>query len=511
MGKAIIIPDLSFSINIGTVNIIESENIDVTSISITDKPTSIINSVQLTASVLPSNATNKAVTWSSSNTSVATVSSSGLVTVVSEGTVTITATSQADNTKYDNVTVTCSLSNIAVTSVTISGSNTALVGDTIQLQVSILPSNATNKGVTWSSSDISIATVSNTGLVTIIAAGTVTITAVSQSDDTKLDDFQIICTSEIPVETIYISGESSGYINDTIQLSTTITPSNATNQAVTWSSSNTSIATVNSTGLVTLLAIGTVTITATSVSDPEINGTKDISIVTQQLYPTDGLILKLNASGKSNSDSDATTWADESGNGNDFTLSGFEMSTIDGWDGNALVFKGDGVGLCRSISTIIQGGFSTNNAITVFCKVTIATNGRRVILDATGAHNGGTVKDNYLVEFNAGWFHITSKETKPTNKCTWSTNDQGVSKLIGVVRQMASTNKMELKNSTYGNTSVTNTFSLLQPSSTARQLQIGLLGNSYGRMDGKIYDIMLYNRELTDNEVSQVVTYLNNK
>ena len=133
MGKVIILNDLLFSTNIGTVTIATNEEIDVTSVTISDKPTSIINSAQLSTTILPSNATNKLVTWSSSNTSVATVSSSGLVTVVSEGTVTITATSQADNTKYDNVTVTCSLSNIAVTSVTISGSNTALVGDTIQL------------------------------------------------------------------------------------------------------------------------------------------------------------------------------------------------------------------------------------------------------------------------------------------------------------------------------------------------------------------------------------------
>ena len=511
MGKVIKIDDLLFSTNIGTITIATNEEIDVTSVTITDKPTSVINSVQLMTSILPSNATNKSVIWSSSNTQVATVDSSGLVTVIAAGTVMITATSQMDNTKSDSVTVTCSLSDIAVTSVTISGLSTAIVEDTVQLQASVLPSNATNKLITWNSSNTSIATVNSNGLTTVLSAGTVTITATSQSDPTKFDEHQIICTSKIPVETITIQGESSGYIADTIQLSTTITPQNATNQTITWSSSNQSIATVSNMGLVTLLSTGTVTITATSVANPEVNGTKDISVLAEQLYPTDGLILKLNASGKSNSDLDATTWSDESGNGNDFILSNFEMSTSDGWDGDSLVFKGTGVGLCRSISTFIQGGFSTNNAITVFCKAMIATNGRRVILDTTGAHEGGNVNDNYLVEFNSGWFNITSKETKPTNKCTWSVNDLGLSKLIGVVRQNSSNNKMELKNSAYGNTSVTNTYSLLQPSTTARHLQLGLLGNSYGRMNGKIYDIMLYNRELSDTEVAQVITYLNNK
>ena len=131
MGKAITINDLIFSTNIGTVNIIGSEVIDVTNISITNKPASIINSVQLTASILPSNATNKAVTWSSSNTSVATVNSSGLVTVVAAGTITITATSQADSSISDSANIICSLSDIAVTSIEVTGLNSGIVGDNI--------------------------------------------------------------------------------------------------------------------------------------------------------------------------------------------------------------------------------------------------------------------------------------------------------------------------------------------------------------------------------------------
>ena len=131
MGKAITINDLTFSTNIGTVNIIGSEVVDVTNISITNKPTSIINSVQLIISVLPSNATNKTATWSSSNTSIATVNSTGLVTVIAAGTVTITATSQADNTKSDSANIICSLSDIAVTSIDVTGLNSGIVGDNI--------------------------------------------------------------------------------------------------------------------------------------------------------------------------------------------------------------------------------------------------------------------------------------------------------------------------------------------------------------------------------------------
>ena len=189
------------------------------------------------------------------------------------------------------------------------------------------------------------------------------------------------------------------------------------------------------------------------------------------------------------------------------------MTTSDGWDGTALVFKGTGTGLCRSISTLINGGFFTNGAITFFCKVMIMTNGRRTILDATGAYDGGSVNDNYSIDFNSGFFTIVSKETRPTNKAIWSTPDLGLSKLIGVVKQNTTTNKIEMHNTSYGEGSNTaeNTYSILQPSSIARHMQIGLLGNTYGRMDGKIYDIMLYDRELTDLEITQVVNYLTTK
>ena len=514
MGKAIIIPDLSFSINIGTVNIIESENIDVTSISITDKPTSITNSVQLIASVLPSNATNKVVIWSSSNTSIANVNSTGLVTVIAAGTVTITATPQADSSISDSANIICSLSDIAVTSIEVTGLNSGIVGDNIQLTASILPSNATNKVVTWSSSSTSIATVNSSGLVTVISAGTVTITATSQADNTKSGSITIQCSlSDINVTSVTVSGSDTASVGGTVQLTASILPSNATNNAVTWFSSNTSVATVDSNGLVTAITAGTVIITATSQADNTKSDSITITITYSQEYPQDGLILKLDATGKQNSDSNATIWEDQSGNGNDFNLTNFEMTTSDGWDGTALVFKGTGTGLCRSISTLINGGFSTNGAITFFCKVMIMTNGRRTVFDATGAYDGGSVNDNYSIDFNYGFFSIISKETRPTNKAVWSTPDLKLSKLIGVVKQNTTTNKIEMHNTSYGEGSNTakNTYSILQPSSTARHMQIGLLGNTYGRMDGKIYDIMLYDRELTDLEITQVVNYLTTK
>ncbi|MDR2041112.1 MAG: Ig-like domain-containing protein, partial [Tannerella sp.] len=139
---------------------------------------------QLTATVLPDNATDKTVPWSSSHPDVATVSETGLVTAVSEGTATITATTQnGERTASCEVTVT--VPTIPVASVTLDITEATLeVGVTQQLTATVFPENATDKTVSWSSSHPDVATVSETGLVTAVSEGTATITATSgeQSD-----------------------------------------------------------------------------------------------------------------------------------------------------------------------------------------------------------------------------------------------------------------------------------------------------------------------------------------
>jgi len=130
------------------------------------------NTSTLTATVSPSNATNKNVTWSTSNSSVATVSSSGVVTAVGKGTANITVT-----TADGGYTATCSVTvNQPVTGVSLNVQSLALnTGDTSTLTATVSPSNANNKNVTWSTSNSSVATVSN-GVVTAVADGIATIT-----------------------------------------------------------------------------------------------------------------------------------------------------------------------------------------------------------------------------------------------------------------------------------------------------------------------------------------------
>ena len=133
---------------------------------------------QLTVTASPQGASNS-VTWSSSDSNVATVSQGGLVTAVGAGTATITATSTVNTAKTATLTVTVTAAQVELQSLTVSpGSLSLTPNKTQQLTVTAKPIGADSR-VTWSSSDESVATVSQTGLVTSVAEGTATITAIS--------------------------------------------------------------------------------------------------------------------------------------------------------------------------------------------------------------------------------------------------------------------------------------------------------------------------------------------
>ena len=133
--------------------------------------------LELTATVAPEDATNKSVTWSSSDDTVATVSATGEVTAVGAGSATITVTT-VDGSFTATCAVTVSAATVAVTGVTVSPKTDSLaVGDAdITLTATVAPADATNKNVTWSSSSDAIATVSDAGVVHAVGAGEATIT-----------------------------------------------------------------------------------------------------------------------------------------------------------------------------------------------------------------------------------------------------------------------------------------------------------------------------------------------
>lgn len=222
-------------------------------------------SSQLIASVLPEKSNNQ-ISWSSTNSRVATVDSNGLVSAVGMGSATIIARTINDITYNVNVLVgnySKELRSILVTTNYISLS----VSNSKQLAVAFTPADASNKNVFWTSSNPSVATVDKYGVVKAISPGSTIIKATSEDGGyTDTATIEVVNYDNI-IEEKSIAFDSSSYtvgIGSTKSLIPIITPSNATFKSVRFESSNPSIATVDENGVVRGLKEGTVSITATT-------------------------------------------------------------------------------------------------------------------------------------------------------------------------------------------------------------------------------------------------------
>ena len=233
-------------------------NIPVTGVTVNNSSVtlSVTQTIQITASIVPSNATNQNVQWTTNNSGVATVTN-GLITAVSVGSAIITVTT-TDGSYTATIAVTVQ---IGVVSVSVSPSSVTLrPNQTTQVTATVLPSNAPNKTVTWSSSNTNVANVNNTGLITSVANGNATVTVRTQSNN-KTAIVSVTVTTLVtgitvsPTTVSLTPGRSQ-------QITATVLPSTASNKTVTWSSSNSSIATVGNHGLITGVRIGTTSVIA---------------------------------------------------------------------------------------------------------------------------------------------------------------------------------------------------------------------------------------------------------
>ena len=232
------------------------------------------------AEVCPSNADCKEVQWHSDNSSVASVNaSSGYICANEVGTAHIYATATDGSGCSDYLTVTVS-NTFPVTSVTLNRSSLSLEeGQRASLSATVYPDNATNKNVNWTSSNNAVATVS-CGVVTAVSKGSAKITATAADDSGCFDCCTVIVTGDIMVTNVSVSPSSKSLtVGATCYLYETVTPSNATNKTVLWSSSNTNVATVNpNSGLVTACGAGAATIYATAQDGSGKRGTCSISV-----------------------------------------------------------------------------------------------------------------------------------------------------------------------------------------------------------------------------------------
>ena len=216
----------------------------------------------ITATVVAASLTDKSVVWSSSNTSIATVDANGKVTGIAQGSATIIAKLNANNSIQAQASVT--VSQAATPSISISNSSLSLVAGTTKTLTATV-SNASNTNVTWSSSNTSIATVNN-GVVTGVASGAATITATAAADSSVKATCAVTVTAapsgsltvtQSPTGTIAVG--ASGY---------TLYVADSSGTAIsrlecTFTSSNSSVATVSAYGTISALANGTATITVT--------------------------------------------------------------------------------------------------------------------------------------------------------------------------------------------------------------------------------------------------------
>jgi hypothetical protein len=181
-----------------------STTVEVTEVKATVSPSNSIvvgGTCVITASVVPENATNKKLTYTSSDSKVAVVTSSGVVTGISSGTAKITVSASNGKNKVIDITV----NSVAVTGVSLDQSSVeTTVAGTVQLKETVLPENATNKSVTWTSKDSTIASVTQDGVVTGVAAGTTKIIVASVDGNLQAECTVTVKNKEVVADGVTI-------------------------------------------------------------------------------------------------------------------------------------------------------------------------------------------------------------------------------------------------------------------------------------------------------------------
>lgn len=295
----------------------ESEGVSsAASLTVMDAPPAAVASVSVAlaaSSVIPGQTTQatatlrdasnnplsgRAVTWTSSNNAVATVNGSGVVTAVAEGTAQITATSES---KSGSATLTVTAAPpVAVASVSVSLASSSLnPGQTTQATATTRDASnnvLTGRSISWSSSNNGVATVSASGLVTAVAAGTAQIIATSETK-TGNATLTVAAPPPAPVASVSVTlAASSRNPGQTTQATATLRDANnniLTGRTIVWSSSDNGVATVSTSGLVTAIAVGTATIMASCEGQ---SGTSTITVTNPAPAPVATVTVSLGSS-----------------------------------------------------------------------------------------------------------------------------------------------------------------------------------------------------------------------
>lgn len=271
----------SASIKVTVVQLAESVVIDKNALGITgnnlDMRVGDVKTIQVT--VLPETTTDKSVTFTSSKPAVASVDQNGTLKALSLGTTTITVKAASGVSTTLNITVVPT----PAASIKLNKTEATLKAtETVQLTATIAPETTTDKTVTWTTSDASVATVSETGLVTAVKVGTATITATAASG-VKAEC--AITVAETPAGQVTIDFAAMGIDGDALEMrvgetkgiKVTVSPATTTDKTVTYESANSAIATVDAEGNVTAVAVGETTIKVTAKSG--VSATLNVTVI----------------------------------------------------------------------------------------------------------------------------------------------------------------------------------------------------------------------------------------
>jgi PKD repeat protein/uncharacterized protein YjdB len=240
--------------------------------------------LQLSANILPANATNKVIQWSVNDTAMAKINGTGIIQGFKNGKVVVKVQSTDGSGVFATDTVSIINQFVPVKTIAISSSSQtiSIFKGNLQLNVTVSPSDASNKNVTWFSKNPLIASVNSTGLVSANQDGIVLIQA--KSTDGPMDSIlltinnQFILVNQILVNTVNNS-PILNWNDKFIQMVATVNPANAQNKLLKWSVSDTLIAKINQSGLLTAFKNGTVIVKASATDSSKVVGTDTVMII----------------------------------------------------------------------------------------------------------------------------------------------------------------------------------------------------------------------------------------
>lgn len=324
--------------------------VPVASISISPLGTTVVTGSTVQYSATARDAAGNALsgrtfTWTSSNTAVATIGSSGLATTLSTGSTNIAAASEGVSAQTSLTVSATPPPPVASVSLSLA-SNSLSTGQTTQATATLKDASGnvlTGRTVTWSSSNTAVATINASGVVSAVGTGSANIVATSEG----VTGQAAISVSAPAVASVIVTLNSSSLTaGQTTQATAVTKDANGnvlTGRAISWSSSNTGVATVNGSGLVSAIAVGSATITATSEGK---SGTAALS-VSASTTTVDTLFVDHFDSGALG---DANRWQDIVGTGASIVSAASEgITAVSG--SQVLKLSGTGAAISHFVST----------------------------------------------------------------------------------------------------------------------------------------------------------------